>query len=457
MRIYPARVKGRIRRIKWAVLIVCLSIYYLLPWLRWDRGPNAPHQAVLLDLWHERFWFFNFEFWPNEIYYLTGLMITGAVSLFLVTSLFGRLWCGYTCPQTVWTDLFMFVERLLEGDRNARMRQDNGPLTIDIAWRKIAKHTIWFGIAFWTGGAWIMYFVDAPTIVREFWTGEASIEVYFFVGLFTFTTYALAGWAREQVCMYMCPWPRFQAAMLDEQSITTTYQAWRGEPRGKLKSKGPHGDCIDCGACVHACPTGVDIRQGIQLGCINCGLCMDACDTIMEKIGRPKGLITWDTLANQAAKQKGIHEGLHFLRLRTAIYGGALGVVAVAMIVAVATRPGLKLAALHDRAPLYSPMSDGSFRNAYTIKISNKELTPVMFELRATGVEGAKLSIAEQSGPAEMQRVEIGPDQVGTVRILVVGMPSPDQAGSTPLNFTVRNTATGETATYRAAFLSPHA
>ena len=239
----------------------------------------------------------------------------GAVALFLVTSLFGRVWCGYTCPQTVWTDLFMWVERLIEGDRNERMKRDAG--AADFRQRSGArrlKHAVWLGIAFWTGGAWIMYYVDAPTVTVEFWTGTASTEVYFFTFLFTATTYLLAGWAREQVCTYMCPWPRFQSAMLDEQSFTVTYQGWRGEPRvrGKRHDGAPAGDCIDCGACVTACPTGIDIRDGIQLECINCGLCIDACNHVMERTGRPEWLITWDTLADQAAKAAGTPDAAAF-------------------------------------------------------------------------------------------------------------------------------------------------
>ncbi|MBN8900520.1 MAG: cytochrome c oxidase accessory protein CcoG, partial [Rhodospirillales bacterium] len=339
VRVYPKSVRGPVRRFKWAVLAFCLAVYYLLPWLRWSRAPHQPDQAVLLDLWHEHFYFFNLEFWPQDIYYLTGLLIMGAVGLFLVTSLVGRVWCGYTCPQTVWTDLFMWIERVIEGDRNERMKRDAGPITADVVWRKSLKHVLWLGIAFWTGGAWIMYYVDAPTVTVEFWTGTASKEVYFFTFLFTATTYLLAGWAREQVCTYMCPWPRFQSAMLDEQSLTVTYQAWRGEPRtrGKRTEAAPAaasgaavarggqvGDCVDCGACVTACPTGIDIRDGIQLECINCGLCIDACNHVMQKTGKPGWLITWDTLADQAAKAAGTHAGFRFFRPRTIIYLSAL-------------------------------------------------------------------------------------------------------------------------------------
>src|SRR5690606_3240611 len=295
--------------IKWAVLTFCLVIYYGLPWLRWDRGPGAPDQALLLDMSGPRGYFFNIEIWPQEVYYITGLLIVGALALFLATALFGRVWCGYACPQTVWTDLFMLVERWIEGDRNARMRLDRQPTSAAKVLRKSAKHAVWLLIAAATGGAWIMYFQDAPTVVREIFTGSASGATYFFFGLFTLTTYGLAGWAREQVCTYMCPWPRLQAAMQDEHSLIVTYQGWRGETRGKHKagqSWEGRGDCIDCGACFHVCPTGIDIRNGPQLECIGCGLCIDACDDVMGKVGRPLRLIDFvslENLQNRAAKR----------------------------------------------------------------------------------------------------------------------------------------------------------
>ena len=203
VRVYAKAVQGPIRRFKWAILVFCLSVYYLLPWLRWDRGAGVPNQAVLLDFPHRRFYFFNLELWPQDIVYLTGLLIMAAVTLFLVTSLVGRVWCGYACPQTVWTDLFMWIERRIEGDRNERMKRDASPLALGNVWRKGLKHAVWLGIAFWTGGAWIMYYVDAPTVTMQFWRGEAPSAVYLFTGIFTFTTYLLAGWAREQVCTYM--------------------------------------------------------------------------------------------------------------------------------------------------------------------------------------------------------------------------------------------------------------
>jgi len=455
--VYPKAVKGPARTAKWGVLIFCLAVYYLLPWLRWNRGEGRVTQAVLLDLPNRRFYFFNLEFWPQDIYYLTGALILGAVGLFLVTSLAGRVWCGYACPQTVWTDLFMWVERLIEGDRNARMRRDAGVATADKIRRKVIKHAAWLGIAFWTGGAWIMYFADAPTLVVEFWTGQASTAAYFFVGLFTFTTYLLAGWAREQVCTFMCPWPRFQAAMLDEESLLVTYQAWRGEPRGHGKRPAAGlGQCIDCRACVHVCPTGIDIRDGAQLECINCGLCVDACNEMMVKTHQPKWLVTWDTLAGQKARAEGRHEPYRAFRPRTLIYLGAMLAALMVMGVAMATRARLDLTVAHDRAPLFVPLRDGGIRNGYTLKISNKSQTPAEFELSLSGLPGGAMELAEQSETrAPSQRLAVGPDSIGTFRLLVFGRPTALVDGSQKLQFLLRNVATGEATTYTSVFLGP--
>ncbi|MFI4998296.1 MAG: cytochrome c oxidase accessory protein CcoG, partial [Reyranellales bacterium] len=294
IKVYPRAIAGKWRSIKWAALVVLLGLYYLVPWLRWDRGPDAPNQAILIDLDGRRGWFFDVVIWPQEIYFVTGFLILAAFGLFFATSLFGRVWCGFACPQTVWTDLFMLVERLIEGDRNERMRLDKAPMSVSKATRKGFKHVAWLAIAAATGGAWVFYYVDAPSTLVKIFRGTASMEVYVFVGLLTATTYMLAGWAREQVCTYMCPWPRFQAAMLDEQSVIVTYQKWRGEPRGKHKAGDNwdgRGDCVDCNLCVAVCPTGIDIRDGQQIECIGCGLCVDACNQTMVKVGRARGLI----------------------------------------------------------------------------------------------------------------------------------------------------------------------
>jgi cytochrome c oxidase accessory protein FixG len=460
VKVYPRSVSGPVRRFKWAVLWVCLSVYYLLPWLRWGRGAGRPDQAFLLDLAHERLYILGWEFWPQEVYFLAGVMVSAAVALFLVTSLIGRVWCGYTCPQTVWTDLFMWVERRIEGDRNARMKRDAQALSWDKAWRKLAKHGIWLGVAFWTGGAWIMYFVDAPTVTAEFWTGRASIEVYFFTGLFAATTYLLAGWAREQVCTYMCPWPRFQAAMLDEQTFTVTYQTWRGEPRGKKhqdETWDGRGDCIDCKACVHVCPTGIDIRDGQQLECINCGLCVDACNEVMTKLDRPNWLINWDNLARQAAKSAGQKNvPLRLIRPRTVIYLSLLAIGAAVMTGVFFSRATIALGIQRDRAPLFVRLADGGIRNAYTIKVTNKTPQDEAMDIQLVGLDGAQLIIAESGDkPAERLDLTAPPDTETAYRVLVHGPGA--VTGSLPVTFILHDRRTGETVQTPSAFLGPGA
>ena len=311
-KIYPQAVHGTFRRIKWAVLIVTLGIYYLLPFVRWDRGPNAPSQAVLIDFPNRRFYFFFIEIWPQEVYYLTGLLIIAAMALFLMNAVAGRVWCGYLCPQTVWTDLFCAIERWVEGDRREHMLRERGPWTAERVARLGLKHFLWLMVAWWTGGAWVLYFADAPTLVKELATFQAPFVAYVWIGILTFTTYALAGHMREQVCTYMCPWPRIQAALTDEHALNVTYRYDRGEPRGSIKKNAalreqglPAGDCIDCLQCVYVCPTGVDIRDGANLGCIQCGLCIDACDAVMAKIDRPLRLIAYDTDLNIKRRQEG--------------------------------------------------------------------------------------------------------------------------------------------------------
>ena len=242
-KVYPQSVSGTYRRIKWAVLLVTLGIYYFLPFVRWDRGPNLPNQAVLIDFERTRFYFFFIEIWPQEVYYFTGLLIIAAVALFLMNSVAGRIWCGYTCPQTVWTDLFLQVERLIEGDRRERIKRDEGPWTGDKVARKALKHTVWLLIAWWTGGAWVLYFSDAPTLVRSLANGTAPFSAYLWIGILTFTTYALAGHLREQVCLYMCPWPRIQAALTDEYALNVSYKYDRGDPRHVTEGGQAAGSC----------------------------------------------------------------------------------------------------------------------------------------------------------------------------------------------------------------------
>jgi cytochrome c oxidase accessory protein FixG len=461
IKVYPRAIKGLWRRVKWSALVVLLGLYYLVPWLRWDRGPGAPDQAILIDLDGRRGWFFDVVIWPQEIYFVTGFLILAAFGLFFATALFGRVWCGFACPQTVWTDLFMLVERLIEGDRNERMRFDRAPMSAAKAARKGLKHAAWIAIAAATGGAWIFYFVDAPTTLMKIFRGEASLEVYFFVGLFTVTTYTLAGWAREQVCTYMCPWPRFQAAMLDEQSVIVTYQKWRGEPRGKHKAGDSwegRGDCVDCSLCVAVCPTGIDIRDGQQIECIGCGLCIDACNQTMGKVDRPRGLIRWDTLADQQAKERG-EAGAAWrpVRPRTLLYAVLLGVVAAVMLVTFFLRTDTELTVQRDRSPNFVRLSNGDIRNSYTVKILNKRRSEQRFELVLDGLPSATLGFvgAEIEGSGTGTRLAVHPDAVGTFRVFVTVPPAAAPAGSKSVEFAVRDVDGHRRASHDAVFVGP--
>jgi cytochrome c oxidase accessory protein FixG len=303
--VFPKRVSGQFRNLKWIIMIVTLGIYYVTPWIRFDRGPNLPDQAVLLDLANRRFFFFWIEIWPHEFYFVAGLLIMAGLGLFLFTSALGRVWCGYACPQTVWTDLFFAVERWIEGDRNARLRLWRANWDFKKFRLRVTKYIAWLLIAVATGGAWVFYFADAPTLLVDLLTGQAAFVAYATIGILTATTFVFGGFMREQICIYACPWPRIQAAMMDEDTITVAYREWRGEPRGKGKSRDDLGDCIDCNACVNVCPVGIDIRDGQQLECITCALCIDACDDVMAKIGKPRGLIDYMALSDEDRERSG--------------------------------------------------------------------------------------------------------------------------------------------------------
>jgi len=449
-KIYPQKITGFYRRLKWSLLIVTLGIYYLLPFARWSRGPNEPSQAVLVDLAHRRFYFFFIELWPQEVYYFTGLLILAALILFLMNAVAGRVWCGYLCPQTVWTDLFMAVERLIEGDRRERIHKDSGPLTLRRVGEKTLKHAIWLMIAWWTGGAWVLYFADAPTLVIQLATLSAPPVAYAAIGVLTFTTYALAGHMREQVCLYMCPWPRIQAALTDENALNVTYRYDRGEPRHSLKKSlalrnlgQASGDCIDCAQCVVVCPTGVDIRDGANLGCIQCGLCIDACDSVMAKIGRPPRLIAYDTDVNIKRRASGLEPIYRIVRPRTILYVALIVLVGAVMLYALIERSFYSMAVIHDRNPLFVRLADGSIRNAFTVRFVNKQSDTRWFKLAVSGIPGAAIEIVGAGRSAD-ESVDVGPDQTREVRVLV-STRQPPSLGSQPLTFSAIS-ENGETA-----------
>ncbi|MBD3729616.1 MAG: cytochrome c oxidase accessory protein CcoG [Sphingomonadales bacterium] len=427
--VFNRRIDGPFRRFKWAVMILTLGIYYVTPWLRWDRGPYAPNQAVLVDLANRRFYMFGIEIWPQEFYFVAGLLIMAGIGLFLVTSAVGRAWCGYSCPQTVWTDLFQHVDRLIDGDRNARQRLYNAPWGPGKIARRALKYAIYLVISFWTGGAWIMYFADAPTLVREFWAGDAAPVAYATVAVLTATTFVLGGFMREQVCIYMCPWPRIQTAMLDEKSLIVTYKDWRGEPRGSVKkaekNPGQFGDCIDCTQCVQVCPTGYDIRKGPDIACITCGLCIDACDKVMKDIGRPRGLIDYATLEDCEREKAGAPARSPMKALlhpRTIVYFVIWGGIGVALLFLLGNRSHTDISVAPDRNPPFMLMSDGSVRNAYTVKLRNMESRPREMRVTIAGIPGAKMwtDDMDRAAAAETLVREVPADQTLPLRIYVV-------------------------------------
>jgi cytochrome c oxidase accessory protein FixG len=462
-KIYPQSVTGTFRRIKWAVLFVTLGIYYLLPFVRWDRGPNAPDQAVLIDCPGSRFYFFFIEIWPQEVYYITGLLIVAAMTLFLMNAVAGRIWCGYLCPQTVWTDVFQAIERWIEGDRREHLRADRGAWTTERLARSAAKHFLWLMVGWWTGGAWVLYFTDAPTLVRELATFQAPWTAYIWIAILTATTYLLAGHLREQVCLYMCPWPRIQAALTDEYALNVTYRHDRGEPRGSLKKNAllvaqgqPAGDCVDCLQCVNVCPTGVDIRDGANLGCIQCGLCIDACDAVMAKIGRPTRLIAYDTETNVQRRQAGKAPFVKIVRARTTLYAAIIAIVGAVMLYTLATRRAEAVNVVHDRNPVFVRLSDGAVRNAFTMHVLNKSLETRRFILTVGGLADAFIEVAgDTAAHTGHPTVEIGPDQAREFRVLVTSYETLPPAASIPLIFRVIDTATQRQATTADFFRGP--
>ncbi|MEM6758310.1 MAG: cytochrome c oxidase accessory protein CcoG [Pseudomonadota bacterium] len=445
--IFPKTVSGPFRTLKWRLMAVTLSIYYITPWLRWDRGPNLPDQAVLVDLAGRRFYFYWIEIWPHEFYFVAGLLIMAGLGLFLFTSALGRVWCGYACPQTVWTDLFLWVERRVEGDRNAQTRLWNAPWDARKIRLRLTKWSIWLLIALSTGGAWVFYFADAPTLARDLVTFTAAPVAYSTIAILTATTFVFGGFMREQVCIYMCPWPRIQAAMMDDETLTVGYRDWRGEPRGKARPADvqAHGDCIDCMACVNVCPMGIDIRNGQQMACITCALCIDACDDIMGKIGKERGLIDYLALADAPRETEG-HPPRpywqHVLRPRTVMYTGLWTAVGIAMVFALFIRPSIDATVAPIRNPQFVTLSDGSIRNTYDIRLRNKHGEDRPFRLQVTGNNALRLDV--QGTPYEQVLVPANETQLARVYVVAPRHAGPSRAEATDIRFWIEDLASGE-------------
>lgn len=455
--VFPRRVSGKFRNLKWWIMALTLGVYYLTPWIRWDRGPQLPDQAVLIDMAGRRFYFLWIEIWPHEFYFIAGLLIMAGLGLFLFTSALGRVWCGYTCPQTVWTDLFILTERWIEGDRNARVRLWNAKWDFRKWKLRLVKWAVWIVIGVGTGGAWVFYFMDAPTLFRDLFTLSAHPVAYTTIAILGLLTVLFGGFAREQVCIYMCPWPRIQSAMMDEDTLVVAYRDWRGEPRGKpskARAGVDLGDCIDCKACVTVCPVGIDIREGQQLACITCALCIDACDDIMDKIGKPRGLIDYMALTDESSEREGGEPKpvwKHVLRPRTILYTSLWSLVGIALVFALFIRADIDLTVRPIRNPLYVTMSDGAIRNTYDVRLRNKNGDDRLFEMT---ISSESPLIIELEGSDDGISVIVPADESKLQRVYVVAPAGSEVAHTdrTNVRLWVEDTVSGERTSKVAVF-----
>lgn len=421
--IYQREAHGPWQRRRAVLLFLLAGFFLALPWVAWGG-----RQAVWFDLPTRRFHLFGLTFWPQDFIFLSWLLIIAAFSLFFFTTLAGRLWCGYACPQTVWTKFFMWIEWLTEGDRNARIRLDRGPWTATKVGRKAAKHAGWLLLATVVGVTFVGYFIPIRDLLPRILLLEVSrLEV---LALFVAcgALYVDAGWMREQICKFACPYARFQGAMFDDSTLTILYDRLRGEPRGRRRFDGKaapagRGDCIDCHLCVQVCPTGIDIRNGTQAECIGCAACIDACDTVMGEVGYPKGLVRYAT-------EEGISGGqTRILRPRLVAYGAILLLMVTGFAVGLTQRLPLGVDVLRDRARLYRETGDGQVENVYTVKILNKGQEDHRFHIRAAGLSGLQLS-----APGE---ILVAAGEVAAVPVRVRVDPQDLKAASVPVWFTV--------------------
>lgn len=391
-KIHPRSVSGRFARWRWAMVWLTQLVFYGLPWLTWNDRP-----AVLFDLASRRFYIFGLVLHPQDFIYLTGLLVLSAYGLFLFTAVAGRLWCGFTCPQTVYTEIFMWVERRFEGDRVARMRLDAGPWTFNKLWRKTGKQAVWIAIGLWTGITFVGYFTPVRVLMAEVMTLGLGPWEWFWVLFYGFATYGNAGYLREQVCMYMCPYARFQSAMFDRDTMIVSYDPQRGEARGSRPRKADPkalglGDCVDCGLCVQVCPVGIDIREGLQYECISCAACVDVCDGVMDKMNYPRGLIRFATqngLANRWSRNAILRR---VFRPRVLIYGGVLLLIATAFIASMVLRSPFKVDVVRDRGSLARLVGDGNIENVYRLQVMNTTERAQRYRVSVEGLDGASVS-----------------------------------------------------------------
>jgi len=429
-KIYPRAVTGWFAAWRWALVWATQVVFYVTPWLAWNE-----RQAVLFDIVHRKFYIFGLVFWPQDIIYLAVLLIISALSLFLFTAVAGRLWCGYACPQTVYTEIFMWIERVIEGDRARRMKLDQAGLSARKVALKAAKHGVWIAVALWTG----FTFVGYVTPIRELWGEVMALSTgpweTFWMLFYGFATYGNAGWMREQVCVYMCPYARFQSAMFDRDTMIITYDRERGEPRGSRprgadsRARGL-GDCVDCNICVQVCPTGIDIREGLQYQCIGCAACIDGCDQVMDRMGYPRGLIRYSTQHAMEAKLDFRGMAARAFRPRVLVYTAILWAVIVAAGAGLWMRVPLKVHVIRDRAAIAREVEGGKIENVYRLQIMNTVESARTFEIRVEGLPGLQLA-----GEA---RVALDPASSRMVPVRVRLEPWAAKAGSHRIEFAVR-------------------
>ena len=437
--LYAIRQKVQMRAVhgvfaNWRIALVLITqaVYYGLPWLQWDN-----RQAVLFDLAARKFYIFGWVFWPQDFVYLTGILVLSAYALFLFTAVAGRLWCGYACPQTVYTEIFMWVEEWIEGDHLARKKLDKSPWNAIKLRKRGLKHAIWFALALWTGFTFVGYFTPIKELALEFAGATLGPWETFWIFFYAFATWGNAGFMREQVCKYMCPYARFQSVMFDSDTLTVTYDNSMGEPRGPRSKKTDYkaaglGTCIDCNVCVQVCPTGIDIRNGLQYECIGCAACIDGCDQIMDKMGYPRGLIRYTT--ENAVKGKYTDQDIlkHVFRPRTLIYTSLLIVIAGAFLYSLATRVPLRVDVVRDRAALSKETDDDMIENVYRLQIINKDAQAHRYTLSATGIPGLRIVIANP-------QIEAGSLQTVDIPVSLVADPEELKGRSTEVEFTLQS------------------